>query len=115
MLSVHCIYRRVALACAETGDGLEFVKSFEATMTSLWSFFKYSPKRLKSSIKTTPGCRNASAMGKNKKKRMVKTVKRAVRTRWLNLHNSVNAVFDEFLGIVKVLESMKEDAMAKGI
>ena len=29
------------------------------------------------------------------------------------LHNSVNAVFDEFLGIVKALESMKQDAMAR--
>ena len=45
-------------------------------------------------------------MGKNKKKRMVKTVERAVRTRW---HNSLNEVFDEFLGIVKALERMIQD------
>ena len=44
MLSVHCICHRLALACADTGDGLEFVKSFEATMTSLWACFKKSSK-----------------------------------------------------------------------
>ena len=47
MLSVHCICHRVAIACAGTGNGLEFVKSFESTMISLWPFFTNSPKRLK--------------------------------------------------------------------
>ena len=66
MLSVHCICH---LACANNGDSLEFVKFFETTLTSVWAFFKSSPKRLKIYIKTTLGCRNVSAMAKNQKNR----------------------------------------------
>ena len=38
--------------------------------------------------------------------RIVRAVKKAVRTRWLSLHNSVDSVFVEYLGLVKALEKI---------
>ena len=113
LITVHCICHRLALACGDTGDGLSFVKTFETTMLSLWNFFKNSPKRLKIYIKVALGYRNFTTFAKNKKKRIVRTVKKAVRTRWLSLHNSVDSVFVEYLGLVKALEKIG-DATATG-
>ena len=50
---------------------------------------------------------------KNQKKKIVRTVKKAVRTRWLSLHNSVDSVFVEYPGLVKALEKIG-DAIAIG-
>ena len=113
LLTVHCICHRLALACGDTGDGLAFVNSFETTMLGLWTFFKNSPKRLKTYIKVALNYRNFSTLSKNQKKRIVRTVKKAVRTRWLSLHNSVDSVFVEYLGLVKALEKIG-DATAIG-
>ena len=35
MINVHCICHRLALACSETGNELQFVKDFELTMIQL--------------------------------------------------------------------------------
>ena len=58
MINIHCICHRLALACADTGDGLKFIQEFEKTMLDLWTFLKNSPKLLKTYIKTTLEARN---------------------------------------------------------
>ena len=39
-------------------------------------------------------------------------MKEACRTRWLSLHASVNAVFEEFGGLLQVLRVLSEDRSA---
>ena len=41
------------------------------------------------------------------KKNIVKRVKKACRTRWLSLHAGVDAVYDEYEGIVKTLQEIQ--------
>ena len=81
MINIHCICHRLALACANTGDALKFIQEFEKTMLDLWTFFKNSPKRLKTYIKTTLEARNFDQMTKRRKKQLVRKVKKAVKTR----------------------------------
>ena len=51
MINVHCICHRLALACSDMDDELQFVKDFELTMIQLWKFFKDSPKRVRTYIR----------------------------------------------------------------
>ena len=57
---------------------------------------------------------------KIEKKKVIKTMKKAVRTRWLSLDAAVDALHKEYVGITQTLRIMKEDhstngAMADGL
>ena len=107
MINIHCICR-LALACAGTSDALECIQEFEKTMLELWTFFKNSPKRLKTYIKTTLEARNFDQMSKRQKKQLVRKVKKAVKTRWLSLQASVDSVYQEYVGQTHTLQSIKD-------
>ena len=92
-INIHCICHRLALACADTGDALKFIQEFEKTMLALWIFFKNSPKRLKTYIKTTLEARNFDQMSKRQKKKLVRKVNKAITTRWLSLQASADSVY----------------------
>lgn len=109
MLNIHCICYRLALACSDTGDELSCVKDFEHTMMQLWKFFKNSSKILKVYIKVALKCNTLDIISKRKKRKFVKRVKRAVTTRWLSLHASVDSVFTEYVGLVNTLRVLKDD------
>ena len=109
MISIHCICHRLALACSDTGDELKFIQNFEKTLLDLWKFFKNSPKRLKVYIKVTLEVKTFDTMSKKQKKKLVKKVKKACRTRWLSLYASVDSVYEEYVGLVHALRSMKDD------
>ena len=63
----HTLYRS-SLACATTGDALKFIQEFEKTMLDLQIFFKNSPKRLKTYIKTTREAKHFDQMSKHQKR-----------------------------------------------
>ena len=67
MINVNCICHRLALACSDKRDELQFVKYFELTMTQLWKFFKDSPKRIKLYIRVAMQSKNFDAMPKRQK------------------------------------------------
>ena len=119
MINVHCVCHRLALACADTGDDYKFINSLEETLLNLWKFFKNSPKRLKIYIRIALSCKDFDKMTKKGQKKMVKRLKKACRTRWLSLHAGVDAVFEEYVGIVKTLQELQNDkksgALATGL
>ena len=49
---------------------------------------------------------------KGKKRKVVLRVEKACRTRWLSLHASVNALFEEYVGLLYLLKILKEDKSA---
>ena len=51
-------------------------------------------------------------MSKRQKRKVVLHVKKACRTRWLSLHASVNAVFEEYVGLLHLLRILREDKSA---
>ena len=78
MIIVHCICHRLALACSDMGDKLQFVNNFELTMIQLWKFFKASPKRLRTYIRVGMQSKNFDAMSKRQKRKVVLHVKKPV-------------------------------------
>ena len=121
MLSVHCIFHQLALACSDTGDELSYIQEFEKPLLQLWKFFKNSPKRLKIYIKTALSMRDFDILPAKRKENIVKRFKKACRTRWLSLHASVDAIYEEYVGLIQCLHSIQERdkspgrAMASGL
>ena len=109
MIIIHCICHRLALACADTGDDYKFINSFEKNLIELWKFFKNSSKRLKIYVRIALKCKEFDTMSNKRQKSIVKRVKKACRTRWLSLHAGVDAVYDEYEGIVKTLQEIQFD------
>ena len=98
MLNIRCICHRLALACADPSDQLTFLKEFETTLIQLWAFFKNSPRRLNIYAKTVLKMHDLETLPPKKKKNAVKKIKKAVNTRWLSLHASVDGIYDEYPG-----------------
>ena len=109
MINIYCICHRLALAYADTGDYYKFINSFEENLIKLSKFFKNSSKRLKIYVRIALKCKEFDTMSNKRQKNMVKRVKKARRNRWLSLHAGVDAVYDEYEGIVKTLQEIQFD------
>ena len=83
-------------------------------MIQLWKFLKNSPKWLKTCIKTATACKNYDNLSKHEKKRVVRMIKKVVRTRWLHLDAGIDALFKEYVGMMQALSIMKEDRAVGG-
>ena len=107
-LSVHCICHRLAFICGDTGGNLKFLSDFETTMIQLWKFLKYSPKRLKTYIKTAMRLQEFEDLPQAQQRPLVQKVKKAARTRWLSL-DGVEAFYKEYPYLLHALRSMKDE------
>ena len=114
LINIHCICHRLALACADTGDEFKFMRNFEENLIEIWKFFKNSSKRLKMYVKTTLKCKQFDSLSNKRKKNIVKKVKKACRTRWLSLHAGVDATYEEYEGLVRSLEKIRDTDKASG-
>ena len=70
--------------------------------------FKKSPKILYVYAKTALRMRDLDTLPSNKHKKALKMMKRAVNTRWLSLHVSVDGVYDQYVGLLKTLNLLAE-------
>ena len=114
LLNAHCVYHRLALACADSSDQLNFLKEFELTLTQLWAFFNNSPKRLNIYLKTAHKIHNIETLHGSKRKDVVKKVKKAVNTRWFSLHASVDAVYEEYVGLLETFSILETEGGSGG-
>ena len=113
LINIHCICHRLALACANTGDEFKFIRNFEENLIEIWKFFRNSSKHLKIYVKMTLKCKQFDSSNK-RKKNIVKKVKKACRTRWLSLHAGVDATYEEYEGLVRSLEKIRDTDKASG-
>ena len=113
LINIHCICHRLALACADSSNQLTFLNDFESNLIQLWAFFKNSAKRLNVYAKTALKMHDLDVLPKEKKK-VVRKVKKAVCTRWLSLHASVDAIYDEYVGLLESLKLLENEGGAGG-
>lgn len=109
MLNVHCISHQLTLICADTGDDFQFIQDFETTVIQLWTFLKNLPKYLKIYIKTTMQIKEFEKLPKEKEKKVIKSVKRAVTTRCFSLEAAVDSVSKEYSHFVHFLRELQQD------
>ena len=95
------------------------ILEFDLTLTQLWVFSNNSPKRLNVYLKTTHKMHNMETLPDNKHKNVVKKAKKAVNTRWLSLHASVDGVYEKYVGLMETFSILETEGgsggfMAKG-
>ena len=57
---------------------------------------------------------NMETLLDNKYKNVVKKVKKAVNTRWLSLHASVDGVYEEYVGLLETLSKLETEGGSGG-
>ena len=114
MLNFHCICHRLALACADTGNSVKYISEVEGLLKDTWKFFEYSPKRTNVFMKVQTELHNLSLTDKAKKI-VTKKIRKACRTHWLSLEQSVNSVYETYIALLHTFQELKKDALALGL
>ena len=111
MINIHCICHRLTLACGDTGDNYKFIKNAEENLIELLKFFKNSSKRLHIYVTVALKSKQFDTLAPppQRKKQIVKKMKKACRTRWLSLHAGVDAAWEEFGGRIEALKFLEND------
>ena len=65
------------------------------------AIFNNLPNRLNVYLKTAHKMHNMETLPDNKRENVVKKIKKAVNTRWLSLHASVDGVDEEYVGLLE--------------
>ena len=114
LLNFHCICHRLALACADTGDSIKYIVEVESLLKETWKFFENSPKRTSIFMKVQTELKD-DALTERAKKIVGKKIRKACRTRWLSLEQSVDSVFETYAALLHTFQELKKDALAVGL
>lgn len=109
LLNVHCICHRLALACGDANDHISYIKTVEKVLIRLWSFFHNSGKRTAAYTKAVIASAELQ-ISHSAKKRVVKRVKKAIRTRWLSTESTVDGIFLNFVPLIQTLQIYSNDS-----
>ena len=96
---VHCHCHKLQLACVQSANSTEGIKHVYTTLTTLWKFFHYSPKR----------CQNLKEIQKVLDIPEPKIVKPSD-TRWLSHEKCVSTMKKCYGAIVSALETIYQES-----
>ena len=82
LMNVGCIAHRLALCSSQAADKVAFLKDYQTTLTSLYTYFKHSSVR----------CEKLRAMQQVLQEDQIK-VKEVYEVRWLAFYSALDAVF----------------------
>ena len=114
IVNFHCICHKLVLACGDSGDQINYIKDVETTLTSIWKFFQYSPKRTNVFVSIQMQLSNLNLSDQGKKV-LVTKIQKACRTRWLSLHQSVISVHKNFEALLQTFQFLEKDPLALGL
>ena len=86
----------------------------ESLLKETWKFFENSPKRTSIFMKVQTELKDV-ALTERAKKIVGKKIRKACRTRWLSLEQSVNSVFETYAALLHTFQELKKDALAVGL
>ena len=94
-----------------SSNQLNFLKEFELTLTQLWAFFNNSPKRLNICLNPAQKIRNMETLPGSKRENVVKKLiqVKAINTRWLSFHASVDGVYEKYIGLLETFGILETD------
>ena len=93
LVSVHCVAHRLALACAQAGQNVEYIKKFNKSLNSVFVFFQGSPVRMEG-LKSIHNLLNSSFL----------KLKEAKDVRWLSHDAAVQALRRTLPAVLTALE-----------
>jgi len=86
----------------------------EGILKETWKFFETSPKRTSVFMKVQRELHDLSLTDKAKKI-VTKKIRKACRSRWLSLEQSINSVFETYIALLHTFQELKKDALALGL
>ena len=114
LLNFHCICHRLAHACADTGDSIKYILEVENLLKETWKFFENSPKCTSILMKVQTELKDV-ALTERTKKIVGKKIRKACRTRWLSLEQSVNSLFETSAALLHTFQELEKDVLAVGL
>ena len=109
LLNVHCICHRLALACGDANDHISYIKTVEKVLIQLWSFFHNSGKNTPAYTKAVIASAELQ-ISHSAKKKVVKRIKKATRTRWLSTESFVDGILLNFVPLIQTLQIYSNDS-----
>ena len=114
LISFHCICDNLALANSDADHSLKPVKNTVTNLTTAWKFFENSPKHTAIFIHMQKELRQLELSEKNTKK-LSRKIRKACRTRWLSISQSVESVLHNYLPMVNTFKALQDDPLALGL
>ena len=114
LISFHCICHNLALANSDADHSLKPIKNAVTNLTTAWKFFENSPKRTAIFIHMQKELRQLELTEKNTKK-LSRKIRKACRTRWLSINQSVESVLHNYLPMVNTFKALEDDPLALGL
>ncbi len=108
LISVHCVCHKLALAHADSDVSLKPIKDTISNLTAAWKFFEYSPKRTAVFIHMHKELQQLQ-ITTEASKRLSKKIRKACRTRWLSIDQSVTSVLQNYLPMVNTFRALKDE------
>ena len=68
VIVIHCVCHQLALACADSNQGLSYIEKVTTYLTELWKLFKFSNQKMAVFVKTKLNLCNLHLLPNVKKK-----------------------------------------------
>lgn len=118
LINVHCICHRLALACSDSNNEIQYMLTIERLLVQLYKWLENSCVKTAAYMKMQLRLQNMQLPAEESKRHKIgHKLQRACRTRWLSTDKAVQGVWQDYLAIVLTLgaEEFKNDATAIGL
>ncbi|XP_015761809.1 PREDICTED: uncharacterized protein KIAA1586-like [Acropora digitifera] len=117
-IAIHCVCHRLALACTDSNEYTKYIQDVSDILRQTWKHFENSPKRMALLMKVLTNVNEVRVSSTKGKKVLAKKLKKACKTRWLSFDKSVEAMKQQYCGVIQTLQeldSKHNDATAAGL
>ena len=118
MITIHCVCHRLALACTDSNEDTKYIQDVSNILRQTWQHFENSPKRMALLIKVLTNLNHLKVSSTKGKRMLAKKLKKACKTRWLSFDKSVEAMKQQYCGVLQTLQKLDSeysDATAAGL
>ena len=118
LINVHCICHRLALACGDSNNDIEYVLTIERLLVQLYRWLENSCVKTAAYMKMQLRLQSMQLPAEESKRHKIgHKLQRACRTRWLSTDKAVQGVWQDYVAILQTLsaDEFKNDATAIGL
>lgn len=118
LINVHCICHRLALACGDSNNEVEYMLTIERLLVQLYKWLENSCVKMAAYLKMQIRLRDMQLpTDESKRHKIGHKLQRACRKRWLSTDKAVLGVWQDYTAILLTLsaDEFQNDATAIGL
>jgi len=118
LINIHCICHRLALACGDSNNEVQYMLTIERLLLQLYKWLENSCVKTAAYLKMQLRVRDMQLPAEESKRHKIgHKLQRACRTRWLSTDKAVLGVWQDYVAILLTLsaEEFRNDATALGL